>query len=70
MSAFDYYRKDGVRAVFHRVPIKYLEFFRVIYPGQYKIRYRGPRKDDNRPYLSKQSTCLKSRAVCFSAYCY
>lgn len=74
MSVFDFYRTDGVRAIFHRVPIKYLDFFRVIYPGQYRIRYRGPRFNTPsaryRGSLSKQSTCLKEDATHFSVYRY
>ena len=37
---FDYYRKPGVRASFHRIPIQYLAEFRNAYPGVYKIRYK------------------------------
>jgi len=70
MSPFDVYRKSKVCAVFHRVPIEYLEMFRSENPGKYRIRYRGPRKGDNRSPATRQSSCLKNRAVCFSAYLY
>ena len=71
---FDYYRKPGTRASFHRVPIQYLTEFRSAYPGVYKIRYRGPRFNVPsarfRSSNSKQSSCLKEDAVAFSAYRY
>ena len=71
---FDYYRKPGVRASFHRIPIQYLAEFRNAYPGVYKIRYRGPRANVPsarfRSWTSRQSSCLKEDAVAFSAYRY
>lgn len=71
MSNFtQYYRNKSGAAVYHRVPIQFLEMFRSEFPGKYRIRYRGPRKGDNRSPQTRQSTCLKNRAVCFSAYSY
>ena len=71
---FDNFRKPGVRAFFHRIPIEYLNQFRSAYPGVYKIRYRGPRFNTPsaryRGWLSKQSTCLKEDATHFSVYSY
>ena len=67
------YRKSDRTAVLTNVPIQYLAALRQNFPGMYKIRYRGPRntvKDQGRGYMSKQSTCLKSNAVTFSAYLY
>jgi len=63
----------GCRSVYSNVPIALLDDFRSRFPGQYRIRYRGPRNtrsDWNRGYLSRQSTCLKQNAVTFSAYPY
>ncbi len=71
---FDYYRNSGNRAIFHRIPIQYLNQFRAAYPCVYKIRYRGPRFNTPsakyRGWISKQSTCLKEDATHFSAYRY
>lgn len=70
---FNQYRKARVAAVYDNVPILYLDLFRSLYPGRYKIRYRGPRNtpgDCLRSPLSRQSTCLKENAKTFSAYVY
>ena len=71
---FDYYKKSGVCALYHRIPIEYLAQFRSAYPGAYRIRYRGPRFNTPsaryRGWLSKQSTCLKEDATHFSVYSY
>ena len=71
---FDNYRKSGVRAVFHRIPIELLAEFRSVYPAAYKIRYRGPRFNTPsakyRSYISKATTCLKEDATHFSVYGY
>lgn len=67
---FEMYRNQKVTAVYNRVPIGLLSVFRNQFPGKYKIRYRGPRKGDDRSPISMQSNCLKSRATCFSAYQY
>lgn len=74
MPVFDVYREPKVAAIFHRVPIEFLNIFRSEFPAKYKIRYRGPRFNTpsakNRGYISKQSTCLKEDATHFSAYLY
>ena len=63
-------------AIFSRIPIAELEEFRkqMAKEGKfYRIRYRGPRNtvhDRGRGYLSRQSTCLKINATCFSVYNY
>jgi hypothetical protein len=71
---FDNYRKSGVCALYHRIPIQFLDQFRDVYPGAYRIRYRGPRFNTPsaryRGWLSKQSTCLKEDATHFSVYSY
>ena len=46
MVNFEQYKKSGVRAYYHRVPIEYLAEFRKVmaHQGKYfKVRYRGPR---------------------------
>lgn len=77
LYSFSFYKKSGVCAFYHRVPISYLEQFREVmrsYGIAYKIRYRGPRR--NRPssyrrsFGSMQSTCLREDATHFSAYEY
>lgn len=77
LYSFSFYKKSGVSAFYHRVPISYLEQFREVmrsYGIAYKIRYRGPRR--NRPssyrrsFGSMQSTCLREDATHFSAYGY
>lgn len=67
---FDWYRSNRGTAIFYKVPMAFLDEFRLKYPGKYKIRYRGPRKGDARGRLTRQAGCLKSRAVYFSAYIY
>lgn len=66
-----------VRAMYHRVPIQFLDEFRSTmrkYGLTFKIRYRGPRFNvpsaKHRGSLSKQSTCLKQDATHFSVYKY
>ena len=77
MVNFEQYKKSGVRAYYHRVPIEYLAEFRKVmaHQGKYfKIRYRGPRFNTPsarfRGWNSKQSTCLKEDAIAFSVYDY
>lgn len=70
---FNQYRKARCSAVYVNVPMLYLDLFRSMYPGKYKIRYRGPRNtpsDCLRSPLNRQSTCLKENAKTFSAYMY
>ena len=60
-------------AYYSGVPIALLNEFRTLYPGQFRIRYRGPRNtplDLDRSSLSRQSTCLKQNARTFTAYQY
>lgn len=77
MIDFTVYKKPGVRAKYHRIPIQYLELFRrmnALMGKYYKIRYRGPRfHTPSAPYrgwISKASTCLKEDATHFSVYEY
>jgi hypothetical protein len=77
MVNFEQYKKTGVVALYHRVPIEYLAEFRKVmaHQGKYfKLRYRGPRFNVPsarfRGGNSKQSTCLKEDAIAFSVYNY
>ena len=77
MVNFEQFKKYGVSALYHRVPIEYLAEFRKVmaHQGKYfKIRYRGPRfhtpSARYRGMNSKQSTCLKEDATHFSVYRY
>jgi len=77
MVNFEQYKKSGVRAFYHRVPIEYLNEFRSEMAKQglfYKIRYRGPRFNVPsarfRSWQSKATTCLKEDAIAFSVYNY
>jgi hypothetical protein len=77
MVNFEQYKKSGVVALYHRVPIEYLAEFRKVmaHQGKYfKLRYRGPRFNVPsarfRGGNSKQSTCLKEDAIAFSVYNY
>lgn len=77
MTMFELFKKPGVAAIYHRVPISMLELFRSEMAKQgkfYKIRYRGPRFNvpsaKYRGWNSKQSTCLKEDAIAFSVYRY
>jgi hypothetical protein len=74
---FDLYKKSGVRAVYHRVPMSMIDEFRKTMAKQgvfFKLRYRGPRFNvpsaRYRSYISKATTCLKEDATHFSAYYY
>jgi hypothetical protein len=77
MVNFEQYKKSGVRAFYHRVPIEYLNEFRSEMAKQglfFKIRYRGPRFNVPsarfRSWQSKATTCLKEDAIAFSVYNY
>ena len=77
MVNFEQYKKSGVRAFYHRVPIEYLNEFRKVMAHQgkfFKIRYRGPRFNTPsaryRSFMSKATTCLKEDAIAFSVYNY
>ena len=77
MVNFEQYKKSGVRAYYHRVPIEYLAEFRKVMAHQgkfFKIRYRGPRFNVPsarfRSWQSKATTCLKEDAIAFSVYDY
>ena len=77
MVNFEQFKKSGVSALYHRVPIEYLAEFRKVmaHQGKYfKIRYRGPRFNvpsaRYRSFMSKASTCLKGDAIAFSVYPY
>ena len=77
MVNFEQFKKDGVSAIYHRVPIEHLGEFRKVMANQgkyFRIRYRGPRFNvpsaRYRGWLSKASTCLKEDAWAFSVYPY
>jgi hypothetical protein len=77
MVNFEQFKKSGVRAFYHRVPIEYLNEFRSEMAKQglfFKIRYRGPRFNVPsarfRSWQSKATTCLKEDAIAFSVYNY
>lgn len=77
MVNFEQYRRYGVSALYHRVPIEYLDEFRKVmaHQGKYfKVRYRGPRFNVPsarfRSWQSKATTCLKEDAIAFSVYNY
>ena len=77
MVNFEQFKKYGVSAIYHRVPIEYLDEFRSEMAKQgkfFKIRYRGPRFNVPsarfRSYQSKATTCLKQDAKAFSVYNY
>ena len=77
MVNFEQFKKYGLSALYHRVPIEYLAEFRKVmaHQGKYfKIRYRGPRFNvpsaRYRSFMSKASTCLKRDAIAFSVYPY
>ena len=60
-------------AFYTGVPMTALDAFRQTFPGQFKIRFRGPRNtlaDRGRSFSSRQSSCLKQNAVTFTAYPY
>ena len=74
---FEQYKKSGVRAVYHRVPMDMIGEFRKVMASEgkgFKLRYRGPRFNvpsaRYRGFISKSSTCLKEDATHFSAYYY
>ena len=77
MVNFEQFKKYGVRAIYHRVPIDYLTEFRSEMAKQgkfFKLRYRGPRFNTPsaryRSFMSKATTCLKEDAIAFSVYNY
>lgn len=77
MVNFENYKKSGVSAIYHRVPIEYLNQFRSVmahFGKYYKVRYRGPRFNvpsaRKRSFMSKATTCLKQDATHFSVYPY
>jgi len=77
MINFEQFKKSGVCAIYHRVPIQYLGEFRSEMAKQgmfFKIRYRGPRFNTPsaryRNFMSKATTCLKEDAIAFSVYNY
>ena len=77
MVNFEQFKKPGVRALYHRIPIQMLDEFRGEMSKQgmfFKVRYRGPRFNvpsaRYRSYQSKATTCLKEDAIAFSVYRY
>jgi hypothetical protein len=74
---FTKYARQWTTAHYHRVPISELDNFRAAFAKYgvfYRIRYRGPRSNvpsaQRRSPATRQSTCLKEDATCFSAYIY
>ena len=71
---FSQFEAPRGRATFTKVPMRYLDLFKMYAESrQYKfrIRYRGPRNtilDMRRSRDNRASTCLKANAVTFSAY--
>jgi hypothetical protein len=60
-------------AFYTGVPMTALDAFRQTFPGQFRIRFRGPRNtvaDRGRGSMARQSSCLKQNAVTFTAYRY
>ena len=61
-------------AFWKNIPIRYLDAVLKKLKSQgwtkLNIRYRGPRPPSGRSFATRQSTCLKSDATCFSAYYY
>lgn len=77
MVNIEKFKKSGVRAIYHRIPIQFLDEFRSEMASQgkfFKIRFRGPRFNTPsarfRGSMSKQSTCIKQDATHFSVYSY
>ena len=72
-DVFRFFSRARCSAVFTNIPIGLLQEFRSVYPGKYRIRYRGPRNtplDIKRGYLTRQASCLKAVATHFSVYHY
>jgi hypothetical protein len=70
-NIFRFYSRSNANAVFTNIPIHLLAEFRSVYPGKYKIRYRGPRS--HRKFdsgMNRASYCLRKDAKTFSAYTY
>ena len=74
---FDVFNIGGKTALYHRIPIQFLDLFRSEMSSQnkfFKVRYRGPRASTPsaryRSAANRQSTCLKEDATHFSAYTY
>jgi hypothetical protein len=71
LGDFSFYDEPDRTAIYTRIPICFLDHFRSLNKGQYKIRYRGPRAHRaNRSPISKATTCLKEDATHFSVYNY
>lgn len=71
LSVFRFFSRPRCSAMFTNVPISLLDEFRSVYPGKYRIRYRGPRA--HRTFdssMNRASYCLKRDAKTFSAYLY
>ena len=57
-----YASPDDERSFSKNVPMKYLNEVRKLWPGQFRVVYRGPRYDRTRSHT------LKSDAIGFSLY--
>jgi hypothetical protein len=72
MHILQYLSGDNRRSILHGIPMQYLDEVRRLFANdgyKIKVRYRGPRAmDKGRSWATRQSTCLKSRAVSFAVY--
>ena len=70
-NIFRFYSRANVAAKFTNIPIHLLSEFRSLYPGKYKIRYRGPRAHRKNEFSNNRASyCLMKDARTFSAYTY
>jgi len=70
-NIFRFYSRSNTAAVFTNIPIHLLNEFRSVYPGKYKIRYRGPRAHRKNEFPNNRASyCLLKDALTFSAYTY
>lgn len=70
-NIFRFYSRANTAAKFTNIPIHLLSEFRSVYPGKYKIRYRGPRAHRKNEFQSNRASyCLMKDARTFSAYTY
>ena len=70
-NIFRFYSRSNVAAKFTNIPIHLLSEFRSLYPGKYKIRYRGPRAHRKYDFPNNRASyCLIKDARTFSAYTY
>jgi hypothetical protein len=72
MHILHYMSGENRRSIMHGIPMQYLDQVKQLFANdgyKIKVRYRGPRAmDRGRSWATRQSTCLKSRAVTFAVY--